>query len=94
MQHDNHRLAKRQKLFHLDRGGLSLRRSGRDGVTVRVDIANTGKMAGKEIVQLYVADQTGSAVRPVQELKAFTSLYLQPGETKTAVMELDERAFS
>lgn len=68
--------------------------SGRDGITVRVDVANTGKMAGKEIVQLYLADHTGSAVRPMQELKAFASIYLQPGEKKTVAMELDERAFS
>lgn len=68
--------------------------SGRDGVTVRVDITNTGKMDGKEIVQLYVAGCTDSVMRPVQELKGFSAVELSAGETKTAVMELDERAFS
>ncbi len=65
-----------------------------EGVTVSVDVTNTGKMAGKEIVQLYVADKTGTAVRPVHELKGFTKLSLLPGETKTAVFTLDKRAFA
>lgn len=68
--------------------------SGRDGVIVRADITNTGSMAGKEIVQLYVSDRTGAAVRPEQELKNFTTVTLDAGETKTVVMELNERAFA
>ena len=65
-----------------------------EGVTVSVDVTNTGDRAGKEIVQLYVADRTGSAVRPVHELKGFCKLSLEPGETKTATFKLDSRAFS
>ena len=65
-----------------------------EGVTVSVDVTNTGDRAGKEIVQLYVADRTGSAVRPVHELKGFCKLALEPGETKTATFKLDSRAFS
>lgn len=68
--------------------------TGRDGVIVKVDITNTGERTGKEVIQLYVADLTNSAVRPVQELKNFAAVTLQPGETKTVQMELDERAFS
>lgn len=67
--------------------------SGRDGVSVRVDVTNTGKMDGKEIVQLYVAGCTDSVRRPVQELKGFAAVMLSVGETKTVEMELDERAF-
>ena len=67
--------------------------SGRDGITVRVDITNTGSIAGKEIVQLYISDLTKTAVRPVQELKNFAAVTLAPGETKTVTMELNERAF-
>ena len=65
-----------------------------EGVTVSVDVTNTGDRAGKEIVQLYVADRTGSAVRPVHELKGFCKLSLEPGETKTATFKLDSRAFA
>lgn len=68
--------------------------SAADEVTVSVQITNTGKMAGKEIVQLYVADHTGAATRPVKELKGFAKVSLEPGETKTVEMKLDERSFS
>ena len=67
----------------------------RDGgkLTVSVDVTNTGSVFGKETVELYVADLTGGVQRPLRELKGFQKLALQPGETKTAVMELDDRAF-
>lgn len=68
--------------------------SGRNGIRVCVDVTNTGQMAGREIVQLYVSDKTGSASRPLQELRGFESVQLAPGETKTVVMELEERAFA
>lgn len=63
-------------------------------ITVQVDVTNTGTRAGKEIVQLYVADHTDIVQRPLRELKGFTKLSLEPGETKTATMALDDRAFS
>lgn len=63
-------------------------------VTVSVDITNTGSMAGKEIVQLYVKDNTHSVMRPVKELKGFERVALEPGETKTVTFVLEERAFS
>ena len=65
-----------------------------EGVTVSVDVTNIGDRSGKEVVQLYVADRTGSAIRPVHELKGFVKLSLEPGETKTAQFTLDSRAFS
>ena len=66
-----------------------------DGVVcVSVDVTNTGSRAGKEAVQLYVADDTGAANRPPQELKGYEKLTLAPGETKTAQFTLDERSFS
>lgn len=61
---------------------------------VSVDVTNTGKHAGKEIVQLYVHDAESRLKRPAKELKAFAKVALQPGETKTVTMELDDRAFS
>lgn len=65
-----------------------------DGVTVTVDVTNTGSVAGKETVQLYVHDQKSGLVRPYKELKGFAKVDLQPGETKTVSMSLDFRAFA
>lgn len=65
-----------------------------DTVRVRVDVTNTGKVAGKEIVQLYVADQQSTVIRPKKELKGFEKIELKPGETKTVEFILDKRAFA
>jgi beta-glucosidase len=65
-----------------------------DGVTVMVDVTNTGKFAGMEIVQIYVHDQKSGLVRPEKELKGFAKVELQPGETKTLSIPLDFRAFA
>jgi len=65
-----------------------------DGLTVSVDVTNTGKMAGKEVVQVYVHDRKSKLVRPPKELKGFTKVELQPGETKTVTLKLDFRAFA
>lgn len=59
-----------------------------DTVTVRVDVANTGKRAGDEVVQLYVRDDEASVTRPVTELKRFQRVTLQPGEKRTVTFEL------
>jgi beta-glucosidase len=65
-----------------------------DGVTVSVDVTNTGKVAGKEIVQVYVHDHASSLSRPQKELKGFAKVRLLPGETKTVAIKLDFRAFA
>ncbi|KRL41810.1 glycoside hydrolase family 3 C-terminal domain-containing protein [Liquorilactobacillus nagelii] len=65
-----------------------------DRLTVNVDITNTGKVAGKEVVELYVASEKGKIIRPVIELKAFQKILLQPGETQTVSFELDKKAFA
>jgi beta-glucosidase len=65
-----------------------------DGLTVSVDVTNTGSMAGKEIVQVYVHDRKSGLVRPQKELKGFIKVELQPGETKTVSIDLDFRAFA
>ena len=64
------------------------------GATVSVDVKNVGSRAGKEIVQLYIADKTGVINRPVHELKGFEKVSLEPGETKTVTFELDKRSFA
>jgi beta-glucosidase len=55
---------------------------GEDYLTVKIPVTNTGKYAGEEIVQLYIQDPVASISRPVKELKNFTKITLQPGETK------------
>lgn len=65
-----------------------------DTVTVTVDVTNTGKMAGKEVVQLYVADKESTVIRPEKELRDFAKVELMPGETKTVSFTLGKRAFA
>jgi len=65
-----------------------------DGLVVSVDVKNTGKVAGKETVQVYVNDRQCSLRRPQKELKGFAKVELQPGETKTISIPLDFRAFA
>ncbi|WP_176220857.1 glycoside hydrolase family 3 N-terminal domain-containing protein [Cohnella massiliensis] len=51
--------------------------------TVTVDVTNTGRREGMEVVQLYVSDAASSVTRPEKELKGFAKIALKPGETKT-----------
>ena len=60
---------------------------------MRVDVTNTGKVAGKEIVQLYVRDIKASVARPEKELKAFAKVELAPKQTRTVSFTLDREAF-
>ncbi|MEW9052266.1 MAG: glycoside hydrolase family 3 C-terminal domain-containing protein [Neobacillus sp.] len=63
-------------------------------VDVHVTVKNTGKVAGKEVVQLYVRDVETSVIRPVKELKGFEKVALEPGEETTVTFTLDKRAFA
>lgn len=65
-----------------------------DGVDVSVDVTNTGSVAGKEVVQVYVRDRVSALVRPLKELKGFAKVALEPGETKTVTVHLGFRAFA
>lgn len=53
-----------------------------NSLTVTIPVKNTGSVAGKEVVQLYVGDEKCSVLRPVKELKAFQKITLAPGEEK------------
>ena len=58
-------------------------------LTVSVDVTNTGAVAGKEVVQLYIGDNESSVVRPVKELKGFRKIDLKPGQKQTVTFEID-----
>jgi len=57
-------------------------------VSVTADVTNTGKMAGDEVVQLYVHQKAGTDSRPVRELKGFERVALEPGEKKSVTFKL------
>jgi beta-glucosidase len=61
-----------------------------DDLSVRFKIKNTGKVAGEEVVQLYIHDQTASVSRPVKELKRFKRVYLSPSEEQEITFKLDQ----
>jgi beta-glucosidase len=63
-------------------------------LTVSVDIQNTGKRAGDEVVQLYIHDVAASVTRPVKELKGFQRVTLQPGEKKRVEFTLGPEQLS
>ena len=65
-----------------------------DTLTASVRVKNTGKCAGKEVVQLYVGDVESSVFRPVRELKGFEKVALEPGEEKEVSFTLDKRSFA
>lgn len=65
-----------------------------EGRTVCVTVVNTGRIAGAETVQLYLRPPRDGIHRPVRELKGFRKVFLQPGERRTVVFELDDRAFA
>jgi beta-glucosidase len=59
-----------------------------DTLKVSVELKNTGRYEGTEVVQLYVQDKVGSVTRPVKELKRFQRVNLQPGESKQVMFDL------
>ncbi len=65
-----------------------------DGLRVTLDVTNTGAVAGKATVQVYVHDHESALVRPEKELKGFAKVALDAGETKTVTLDLDARAFA
>jgi len=69
---------------------LDKKQIGKSGkIAVSVDVTNTGKMAGEEVVQLYVSYNGSKVERANKDLKGFTRVGLQPGETKTVKLELN-----
>ena len=64
------------------------------GRKVSVSVKNTGKVAGAEVVQLYISDPEASVERPAKELKGFKKVFLQPGEATTVTFEIPDSALS
>ncbi len=65
-----------------------------DPVTVSFTVTNTGSRAGREVAQIYVRDREASVLRPVRELKDFTKVALEPGESTRITLELERRDFA
>src|SRR5258708_19999620 len=74
-------------------GGPRLDVHGKD-VIVSVTVTNAGSRRGSEVVQLYVAGGPAPVPRPEQELRAFTKVTLDAGESCDAVLRLDPLPFS
>ena len=68
--------------------------TGDGSITVSVDITNTGKTTGKEVVQLYISDMKFSLPRPEKELKDFRKIELEPGETSTVTFTIEKEDLS
>ena len=65
-----------------------------NSVQVSFDVTNTGGTAGAEVAQLYVRQPAAPVDRPFKELKGFSKVFLNAGETKTVTLKLDSTSFS
>jgi len=73
---------------------LRLKPISSNSARATIDIVNTGKWTGDEVVQLYIRDEYSSVVRPVMELKQFRRITLKPGEKRTLTFTLEKDAFA
>ena len=63
-------------------------------ITVSLTVTNTGSVPGAEVAQLYVGQQNPTISRPVKELKGFQKVLLNPGQSQTVKLQLDQRSFA
>lgn len=68
--------------------------SGRDTIKVQCSLSNTGKVAGAEVIQLYIHDNHAGVPRPEKELKGFKKIFLDPGETKSVNFVINRKDLS
>lgn len=82
--------------FDYGEATLSGSRIPADGgsVTVTIPVTNTGKIAGDEVVQLYMRDPVASVSRPVMQLRGFSRVTLQPGQTREVAFTLSSNQFA
>lgn len=75
--------------FEISAPRLAQARIAANGSTrVQVDVKNVGRVAGDEVVQLYIRDDVSSVTRPLLELKGFARVTLQPGEQRTVAFDI------
>jgi beta-glucosidase len=81
--------------FKIGKVSADKKEVSQDGqITFTVNVQNTGKRAGAEVVQLYISDLKASVDRPAKELKGFKKVYLQPGESKDVSISIRRDALS
>jgi beta-glucosidase len=81
--------------FAIENPRLTRKKITTKGTTqVLVDVTNTGKLEGTEVVQLYIRDLVSSVTRPIKELKGFRKVRLQPGETTTVALDITPDALA
>ncbi len=74
---------------------LSSKKITTDGsLTVTVDVKNTGKTKGDEVVQMYIRDEVSSVTRPIMELRGFERITLNPGETQKVTFKISPEKLS
>jgi len=75
--------------FEISNPRLTKKKIARNGKTqLLVDVKNTGKRAGSEVVQMYIRDLVSSVTRPIKELKGFRKVWLKPGESTTVTLDI------
>jgi beta-glucosidase len=72
---------------------LQIEQKGREQVTVKARVTNSGKREGAEVVQLYLGSPA-AAEEPPKQLKGFEKVLLKPGESKIVTMQLDKEALA
>jgi len=75
-------------------GGLKVEPTADGHWNVSFEVTNTGPRAGDEVAEVYVSPPPSSVLRAPRELKGFARLSLRPGETKSATVTLDRKAFA
>jgi beta-glucosidase len=75
--------------FRLDNVRLTRESMARsESTTVQVELTNTGRRAGTEVVQVYIRDRVSTVTRPVKELKGFAKVRLEPGEKRSVTIDI------
>lgn len=75
-------------------GNIALSKNLEGGLSATINVTNTGKMAGEEVVQLYIRDKVASSTRPIKELKGFEKVKLEPGASKMVTFLLTKKELS
>jgi beta-glucosidase len=80
--------------FEYSNLNVNVKNAETETVSVTVDIKNTGKTSGAEVVQLYVSDKICEVQKPAKELKGFKKVFLKPDEKQSVELILDRTSFA